>query len=383
MSIYTTDLLFSGLSDNFNGLLNLKNTQGDYNFESFTIPLQLKKIISAGGYVNIYNCLWTKDNKIYIIPLNDLKIIKKYENKYFVKIENDWINGYEIKINNFAMDLFGINFEIKDILEQEYGLIFWLKNGYLFFLNFNNTLQQIESLKKSKIFISVQTINMVSCFFVKDEYGHCYIVNRTLDEVSEITIENEEPMFYGCYSSNKDIIITKQNKLYIKEGIKQLFKYKQTKFEEESKVIDLKCGYKHTVFLLENQSIYAFGLNSLHQCGVYEARTDIIEPTKLTIPLKYPILSIGTTSRGTVIFCKEEIVFIGETVDKEVDCTKRISTVNLNNNKEELNYFNAVACGPWHYIVYRKYESVTKSLEYFMLNLKRRIFQFNDVTIEF
>ncbi|KAL9657900.1 hypothetical protein ABK040_015955 [Willaertia magna] len=67
------------------------------------------------------------------------------------------------------------------------------------------------------------------------------IVNRS-NALNEITIENEEPEFYGG-TFPSDIFVTKSNKLFIKDKEQNnLFKYKESKFEKESKVIDLKCG---------------------------------------------------------------------------------------------------------------------------------------------
>ncbi|KAL9649528.1 hypothetical protein ABK040_003207 [Willaertia magna] len=333
--ITQTNLLFSGSFNNF------KNSHGNYSFNSFTIPIKLKKIISSGGYTYIYNCLWTDDNKIYFFSLSNLPRVIP-ENKYFTKIENDWMNGYEIKFSNFVMDLFGMNLnnEIKDILGNEFGLLFWMKNGYLFYLNFENTLQRIETLQNTKVISTVHTSTMADRFFIKDEYGSCYIVNRS-NALNEITIENEEPEFYGG-TFPSDIFVTKSNKLFIKDKEQNnLFKYKESKFEKESKVIDLKCGYRHTVILLENQNIYIFGFNTLFQCGIFDKSIpNVSEPTKLTMPLQFPILSIGCSSRGTCITCKDEIIFIGETVQSEENNVKRISTVNSNSSNNPGNLKN-------------------------------------------
>ncbi|KAL9651562.1 hypothetical protein ABK040_001507 [Willaertia magna] len=382
-------ILVAGSSSRFLGLIPPKPNVFSYNFDSHLITdltknQQIKKIISGGAYKYIYNCIWTEDDKIYFYPLENnynMPVLISNNSKYFTTITED---KYEINLKQVILDLSDDNddddyneFRMKDIFGNAVGLFFWMKNGNLFNLNFNLGFKQVKTLQ-SKIITRFGTGIMSDRYCIKNDKCESFLCGESKD-LKEIKIENQDPIFFGCYNTETDIIITKENKLFKKSN--DVFHYKSSLFEKESKVVDLKCGYRHSVILLENQSIYAFGFNSLYQCGVfnYTSGENIDEPTKLTIPLKLPILSIQCTSRGTCIVCKDEIIFIGEVVESEINKTKRISTSNLEDN----NYFNAVACGPWHYIVYKKNEKISKSLEYFTNNLGKRNVKLTDVVVYF
>ncbi|KAL9656977.1 hypothetical protein ABK040_007065 [Willaertia magna] len=375
--------------------------------------LKIKKIISGGSdRYRVYNCLWAfncdynnssvnenyfcNEDTIYFYPLeNSFKILTVYKN-YFTKI-NDW--KFKFHYKKMLNELFCNDCEIKDIFGNACGIFIWLKNNYLFYLNFrNNTITQIETtiLQKQSI-VSKEITKIVTgitstCYFIQNVTGNTFLCNGAVmydnnflqqQLIENKELDNSEPSLFGCYNDDSNdsvdtnIIITKENKLFIKREFNEPFQYKNSIFEKESKAIDLQCGGGHVVILLENQCIYAFGLNTLNQCGVFTTTIDIAEPTKLTIPLNSKILSIHCAALGTVIVCKNEIIFIGDQVENEENRTRRISTnFQLEDDDEnvignELNYFNSVACGPWHYIVYRKCDKPTlKSLEYFMSNLK-------------
>ncbi|KAL9656976.1 hypothetical protein ABK040_007064 [Willaertia magna] len=410
-------MIFAGTTSRFEGLLTENSNFVDFQLQKNIIPLllnnknNLKKIISGGAYKHVYNCFWIKDknnfeNKIYIFHCNPeynllfsekLKYVRKIDkNKYQVNFKQFILDNYFNNLSNNLNNNLNIDFEMKDIIGNSNGIFFWLKNKNLFYLEFEkDEIKQIKSLQQSKIITTFGTGNMSSRYMFKDDGGNCYFWNDTnLVEIKKSELNNSEPKLFGCCYDDNNIIVTMENKLYCKKYNDEPFQYKKSNFENESNVIDLKCGYGHTVILLENQSIYAFGFNSIHQCGVFEHDREVHEPTKLTtISLNSTILSIQCTSRGTCIVCKDEIIFIGELVENEVNCLKRISTTindhednndkkDYNNYGKEFNYFNSVACGPWHYIIYRNCDELfTKSLEYFMSNMKSKFLKFIDINI--
>ncbi|KAL9656980.1 hypothetical protein ABK040_007068 [Willaertia magna] len=408
-------MIFAGNASRFEGLLTTsttttENNNFDFQLQKNIIPIinnnknNLKKIISGGAYKHIYNCVWIKDyknnfeNKIYIFHCNSseygllfsekLKYVRKIDkNKYQVNFKQFILDNYLNNLSNNLNNNLNIDFEMKDIIGNSNGIFYWLKNKNLFYLEFEkDEIKQIKSLQQLKIITTFGTGNMSSRYMFKDDGGNCYFWNDTnLVEIKKSELNNSEPKFFGCCYYNNNIIVTMENKLYCKQ-YNEPFQYKKSNFENESNVIDLKCGYDHTVILLENQSIYAFGYNSIHQCGVFEYAQEVFILTKLTtIPFNSTILSIQYTSRGTCIVCKDEIIFIGELVENELNCLKRISTTinnDCDNYGKEFNYFNSVACGPWHYIIYRNCDELfTKSLEYFMSNMKSKFLKFIDINI--
>ncbi|KAL9650489.1 hypothetical protein ABK040_004709 [Willaertia magna] len=234
-----SNMVFAGSSARFKGFVTpIPSFVYKFELQSFS-NLNIKKIISGGAFKYIYNCLWTVDNKIYLYPLNyNLPILLDNEIKYFTKINDD---QYEIK--QFILG----NNEIKDIIGNAIGLFFWMKNGELFYLNFNTGIKQIETLQ-SKTITTFGTGIMSERYFFKDDRGKSYLFSE--DNLLDVTLDNEDPMLFGCGAcSGPNVMISKTNKLFTGKT----FKYMPSSFENESKVIDLQCGYKHSIILLENQ----------------------------------------------------------------------------------------------------------------------------------
>ncbi|KAL9642007.1 hypothetical protein ABK040_004062 [Willaertia magna] len=310
-----TQLVLAGDHTYFKGLMKLNEKQ---NFTLQIIPeeIKIKKIISGGAYRYDYNFIWTEENKIYLLsPIT--KILSKDKlKKYF--IENVSENKIELDYKKFILDLHyndeHVELEIKDIIGNAAGLFFWMKNNYLYYFSFSKeTVTQIKSLHQLKIITKFGTGIMADSYLFKDEGGNCYLgSDKDAIEINKNEIDNGDPLFFGCCSDHLNTIITKKNKIYVKKSYHS-FTYTESKFEKESRVIDLKCGFRHNVILLENN-------------------------------------------------------------------TKRVSTYLKDKNVDKLNYFNSVSCGPWHYVIYRKSENISKALEYFMLNMRKRVVQFSDVT---
>ncbi|KAL9643146.1 hypothetical protein ABK040_001635 [Willaertia magna] len=267
----TNKVLFFGDPSRFEGLINnnisteeTSTTEITENFTIHTLPIKIKKIIS-GGYSYIYNCIWTEDNKIYLFIYGNesVPIIEKNKIRFrpltlFTtrksELQNNNLSGsYEIDYKQliFNCNYKKINCEIKDIFGNAVGLFFWMENGNLFSLNFTNEkLKQIETFQ-SKIITMFGTGSMSNNFFIKDDGGNCYFWNESILKLVKKSEIDNQPKFVGCYNSENVtcVLITNENKLFIKEWGDE-FKYKETDFEKESKVIDLKCGYRHCVILL-------------------------------------------------------------------------------------------------------------------------------------
>ncbi|KAL9653434.1 hypothetical protein ABK040_002070 [Willaertia magna] len=257
----TDNMIFAGSASRFKGLvMEPVNKDGycDFEFQTTEKNLKIKKIISGGAYRYIYNCLWTEDNKIYFQHSNPEYAyglpLFCYLKQYFTILDKNDENFYEINFNQILLDFNNIvNIEIKDIIGNANGLFIWLNNNYLFYLNLNeNNIKQIES-EQSKIITAFGTGNMSSRYIFKDDKRNTlYWDDSSLQkvEINESETDKNEPILFGCCYDNNNIIVTMENKLYCKKYDTELFQYKASKFEKESKVIDLKCGYDHTVFLL-------------------------------------------------------------------------------------------------------------------------------------
>ncbi|KAL9656744.1 hypothetical protein ABK040_003011 [Willaertia magna] len=156
----------------------------------------------------------------------------------------------------------------------------------------------------------------------------------------------------GC-SDNSFILVTIDNKMFgygnnqfnVQLGIYSTdkFNYIITPFEKESEIMDVKCGYYHTVVLLKNGTFYVCGYNNLGQTNVYN-QVNVPRFTKLTHPLfeNEFITKIYCSSRGTVLITKNynTAYFIGEVIYvlKEYDCNHKNNKINTILNENIKNY---------------------------------------------
>ena len=134
-------------------------------------------------------------------------------------------------------------------------------------------------------------------------------------------------------------------------------------FSPSERIANIKCGYIHTVILLENGHVWASGYNDLKQCGIEGPVKEFTEIEERYYQYGH-FRKIRTTSRGTVLMSDSGAVFIGEVVHKFKQYKDRYLFEPFTPD------FNEVAGGGWQYVLFKKNET-TKSLNYFLSNLKQ------------
>ncbi|KAL9647377.1 hypothetical protein ABK040_011741 [Willaertia magna] len=374
-----SDLVVAGRAISFKGLNSavLDEDAQEFNFVPVTIPFEVNKIISGGAYEYEYNCFWTKDNKIYLsLPLPVTNYITIFDDK------EHHFKAYEIDYKKYITDLNkkekNLNLEIKEIIGNANGLLFWMKNGHLYNFVFNRGCKQIKVEKKFKVISAIGTGTLTERFyFVEEETSNCY-VNEGFGEESTVVFDafsmTSTPSLMGCcFSGSLDVIITKDNNLYYKVANEQ-FTHKPTKFT--SSVKQLKCGYKHAALLLSNNEVFYFDTSFIKHKGNLKSPEFIKELFKVDITtLSSPVITeIYCGSLKTAIVTKEELVLLEEPhlqrntrlERKKFKEFVKLSLPNCCGIDLLIDYH--VAVGPWHQIIYAK-RSTSKTLEYLSTNL--------------
>ncbi|KAL9642089.1 hypothetical protein ABK040_004136 [Willaertia magna] len=327
---------------------------------------------------------------------------EKHEVYYFGPLSNvqkelieDKIEWYKIKKENI---------KIKNLYANYSELIIQLENDELIINEYTTIIT----------FINIG-IKFISCgplsnhYIVVDKNGKLHYFKRA--ELNETLIDTTEIKTsikcIGC-SERSNILATIDNKIYVcgdnqfnvQCGLTSQFKftYLETPFEKESEIVDIKCGFFHTIVLLKNGSVYTVGYNPLGACNVENTAT-IATFHKLTQHSLFQnefFIKIQGSSRGTVLITNKNVAyFIGEVVyaltnyrDAMNDAKK--SVVGECDDEDIVNYklkhgntvqrvklgskYNEVVAGGWHYVIYKNVNlHENKSLQYFNKNFKKLI----------
>ncbi|KAL9653117.1 hypothetical protein ABK040_006335 [Willaertia magna] len=390
-----------------------------------TLPFACKAV--SGGVK--FNCFLTENNQIFVtkhftdvickelspfiidntkwlIPINIPLLIEQYCNK--MEEENDkntLQNGLQKDLQNTLQKILQNRFEINRMdcsgtsiyIEMKGGFLIKLSSKIDYYLDYLNDKIKILAVCPQYEKAAILTGSNKLTFFG----DYLQPVNTQKITKEKIKLMATSPV---CTA-----IVTEDNKLYFNgddsnsacSGINCLkdFEYLPTIFENESPIIDLKCGYIHTIVLLQNGNIYATGYNDLKQCGHAGSSTTFLLFDKSSI-LNNKVLGLRCTSRGTVLMTEREAIFIGE-VAVLMKCLSSFNyttcvRVPLNNNNnckrlyndsvningismvdsgsvdENFNLeLNEVGVGGWHYTVYKKVVGLEKSLIYFKQNLEK------------
>ncbi|KAL9657145.1 hypothetical protein ABK040_002770 [Willaertia magna] len=263
-------------------------------WQEWTFPPNCKTIkgLAGGAY---FSAFYNEFNEIYMLGKND-----KINNNNLIKITDIWY-----KLNNCLNE----KYEIKNLFVNRHYIIVQLQNDKLI-INANTIINQFQ-----KIGIKYVTCGPLSnTFIVVDKNDQ--IFNVIFDNVVKLDSKEITTTIkcIGC-SDNSFILVTIDNKMFgygnnqfnVQLGLYSTdkFNYIITPFEKESEIMDVKCGYYHTVVLLKNGTFYVCGYNNLGQTNVYN-QVNVPRFTKLTHPLfeNEFITKIYCSSRGTVLITK-------------------------------------------------------------------------------
>ncbi|KAL9648796.1 hypothetical protein ABK040_003730 [Willaertia magna] len=201
---------------------------------------------------------------------NDIYLFGKYRSDRQIKINNywnklDWTNTLQKDEKNL---------KIKNLIANNDDLIIQLENDLIIYNNERTKNSQFTKIgikfiscgPLSAHFIVVDKKNQI-VLFQKDTKPKHYplIKDITTNEIDYTPIKA-----IGC-SGRSNIVVTINNKIYVKgdnqfqvqAGLKSenVFLYLETNFESE--IVDVKCGYFHTIILLKNGTVYSTGYNCI------------------------------------------------------------------------------------------------------------------------
>ncbi|KAL9647376.1 hypothetical protein ABK040_011740 [Willaertia magna] len=393
-----TDIVIAGRSFSLEGLNDkeiLSTGLEQIDYVSTSIPFAVNKIIAGGAFKYEYNCIWTKEDKIYLLTSQPISI-RDYVS-YFRDVKNEF-NAYEIdfkkaiaEVNNNEENL---NLEIKEIIGNANSLFLWMKNDHLYNFQFGGGpfISGCKQTKADKKVISIVGTGPMSerFYFVEEETSNCYL-NEGCDESTLVNdVFSSDISLIGCckseYLSNKftlDVLVTKDNNLYCKFGGD---KFIHKPFNFTSKVTQLKCGNSHVALLLANNDLYYFDTTIVEQ----QQRKGNLNPPKFVKELLKlnvncsPVIDMLCSSLHTEIVTKEELILVRKPdfdEEPEVKRKKFKDTVKLRKcSGIDVLIDYHIAVGPWHRILYTK-QSISKGLELLSTNLMKLIHSniFNDI----
>ncbi|KAL9645067.1 hypothetical protein ABK040_004559 [Willaertia magna] len=371
------------------------------------LPFKVKEIKSAGGNGE-YFCYWTIDDKLLFSGFIDEKK-SNYLYKYNVPKENKYLNEnmkeiFEFKWKDFVKNKISNKiYSFKQIyLLNDYCIIIHLENDTLFYYYLNRSLHGAIPVNNVKW---IKGGIMSSRVYIYTNLNELYsFEDRILAKVNLGFLQDSQSIRLAATTNGGvELLVTKENKIYTKTNFKPYgishnvtaqFEYRETPFEKQSKIIDVKGGFSHFVVLLKNKTVYSIGYNNLGQLGEDQLVTEktyefkqIILKTRENIQVD----QIYASSRGTVLRTDNEFIFLGEVIQ---GFTKNSMIPNIKYSyilkREESNRkWNAISCGPWSYLVYfKEEENSSKDLTSFLQNLKNYSFNVeknltHDIEIKF
>jgi len=128
--------------------------------------------------------------------------------------------------------------------------------------------------------------------------------------------ETNEDFYVCCGSGGGNVFVAQNNRIFLTEpgsyiyqgltgGVNDLsssggLTYVPTYLERESKIVDVKAGYYHVMFLLADGNVHCAGYNNLNQCSLTSGNTSSHPLSKLPLNVGFGI-KIGCFSRGNWI----------------------------------------------------------------------------------
>jgi len=244
---------------------------------------------------------------------------------------------------------------------------------------------------------------------------HWNTANRAQSQVDTNKLKGKNMVRVACSGRSTFVVVQEDddnhqlycngdNQFMVQSGQKSELEFilMDTPFSTQ-RIADIKCGYFHTIVLLENGDIYTCGYNSYSQCGFSGSDSHFRKVTfpanlwdlrpDLCIKNPFKVEKIVCSSIGTLFVSQDGFIMYGDPVPKLGYMTHALVTVEnvtamlyaFGREKVESNlvHSNTVTVGGWHVVVYQSFNKSTKSLTYFMNNLKllTSVSPLSDITI--
>ncbi|KAG2373535.1 hypothetical protein C9374_011998 [Naegleria lovaniensis] len=372
----------------------LRKDMMDSNWTELWLPFESSDVYLGNKTI----CFRTARNKLILnsaFHVNEsLRAVlkeSKISNPEFVLID-------EFKLVDYCYEKFDIpdtvmrSYEYNKITCDSLHLYIEMSNGLLIclsssqnapgvkvntdFMSHNERIMFIEGASQSEKVMIVTTSNKI--------YGYHFqtlkLLNR--DEItSSITSLVVSPV---CA-----FVTTQDNKLYVigddsngsTGGVQQAReKFLPTLIQFKEKIVQVKCGYIHSLILLDSGEVYATGYNDLKQCCISDP-PHIFTKTELVLREKDHPRSLQCSSRGSVFLTDTEAIFVGEVVHKFQTYSNYQLRVPLGAE------FNDVRGGGWQYVVFKSCAHPSKMLNFFWSSLKQRANdkeqKFHDILFEY
>ncbi|KAL9648549.1 hypothetical protein ABK040_012209 [Willaertia magna] len=373
-------------------------------WEQLTLPLN-KKIKSIAG-TGTETIILTEFNELYSLQNNSEDDDENNEKKIFIKVVDNYKNFYKINFTLIVKNILNIENipKIKEIFCNYSIIILQLENdeyiliGYddenIYGLYIKDNFKMLATCALSSRFIAINSNNQFKCW----EYVYTDgITEKTIPEKASDMINNlikKGIKILSCGGDFSVIVTENDNKMYVEgpntfnsqSGVNTEefeYTYLQTPFEEMSEIKQVKCGYFHTIVLLNNGKVFASGYNLLGQCG-HENLQENKTFMEFLLPVGLNVKEFGCTSRGTYFTTttNDNVYFIGEVVEElEQEKFGNVKAHCLSLQYSSTLKFNTIVTGGWHYIVYFKNVKAFKSLIYFKNNLQK-LLESNNVFVD-
>ena len=187
-------------------------------------------------------------------------------------------------------------------------------NKMTFALNKNNEVYYWFNLNEKDFKIENESLKILNVTSIKIKqiscgYNFCMLLSKNGILYS---MGNNNKGELGLTDNKNDII--KYN--YINKPVENLFFsniYKE-------KVINVKCGFKHTICIISSGKIFGWGNNSFGQLGLNNYINNIIYPININIE-KYiindKVIQINCGFRSSIFFTENRKIFYSGILDKE------------------------------------------------------------------
>ena len=187
-------------------------------------------------------------------------------------------------------------------------------NKMTFALNKNNEVYYWFNLNEKDFKIENESLKILNVTSIKIKqiscgYNFCMLLSKNGILYS---MGNNDKGELGLTDNKNDII--KYN--YINKPVENLFFsniYKE-------KVINVKCGFKHTICIISSGKIFGWGNNSFGQLGLNNYINNIIYPININIE-KYiindKVIQINCGFRSSIFFTENRNIFYSGILDKE------------------------------------------------------------------
>lgn len=350
------------------------NTISDSGWSMIELPFQSSNIWLGNRLLLFHTTqnLLVLNRFVALKMMNSLKIFEEpVDNSsqpcpfYVIDIQKVVNIAFEVSESNSDLKCY----DIHRIACDSSTIYIEMTNGVLIVVATDNPSLRVDGrFIKDRIKI-METSGQSTKVVIYTEGHKLYIDNNTvpMDQIkSPIKSISASPVSVAIVTEDNEFLINGDDSNGTCGGVQTghtEFKRALIQFPNE-KIAEVRCGYIHTVVLLENGRVFASGYNDLKQCareGSVREFTEIEEAYYTHGHIK----TLRCTSRGTVLVTDSCAAFIGEVVHKFKEYQNRVLLEPFTQE------FNEVAAGGWQYVLYNRVTKSTKSLNYFLNNLNQ------------